>query len=700
MYLVLGEKPSVAQALAKVLGVRQRKDGYLEGNGWIVSWCLGHLAEYVPPEAYDEKYRKWEFSDLPILPGDWKLAVAKDKKKQFEVLKMLLNRSDVDYVVNGCDAGREGELIFKRVYDLSGSRLPVKRLWISSMEDSAIREGFAHLRDGAEYRNLCEASVCRAKADWLIGMNATRAFTTKYYKRLVVGRVQTPTLSMLVERENQINHFQKEKYFNVHLDCDGLEVMKEKIFDQTEAQRIKTACNGASAVVETVASAEKSVNPPKLYDLTTLQRESNRYYGYTAKETLDFTQSLYEKKLVTYPRTDSQYLTEDMGQTAGRVIRLVCEIFDFDSAYPTEPDTKRVMDNKKVSDHHAIIPTAEMESARLSELSRGERDILLLVAARLLCATAQKHIFTETEVTVSCAGEHFTAKGKTIRESGWKAVEEAFRQMQGLKNSSGVEGAALPPVAEGMVFENAAAGVTEHFTSPPKPYSEDTLLSAMETAGNKEFDDGTEKKGLGTPATRAGILEKLVSSGYAVRKGKQILPTADGVDLISVLPEYLKSAAMTAEWENRLLLMEKGQLDSGTFLCGITELVDKMLAECRELPAEETSRFHPREEIGKCPVCGKPVYEGKKNFYCSDRECSFALWKENRYLSGMRKQIDRKMAEDLLREGRTHVTDFYSQKTGRTFPADLFMEAQDGRANFHLEFPKRKGKPKGKSNWK
>ena len=700
MYLVLGEKPSVAQALAKVLGARQRKDGYMEGNGWIVSWCLGHLAEYVSPEAYDERYRKWEFSDLPILPGDWKLAVAKDKKKQFEVLKMLLNRSDVDYVVNGCDAGREGELIFKRVYDLSGSRLPVKRLWISSMEDSAIREGFAHLRDGAEYRNLCEASVCRAKADWLIGMNATRAFTTKYYKRLVVGRVQTPTLAMLVERGNQISHFQKEKYYNVHLDCDGLEVVKEKIFDQTEAQRIKTACYGAPDVVETVALEEKSVNPPKLYDLTTLQRESNRYYGYTAKETLDFTQSLYEKKLVTYPRTDSQYLTEDVGQTAGRVAKLACERFGFASVYPAEPEIGRVMDNKKVSDHHAIIPTAGIGACELSELSRGERDILLLVAARLLCATAQKHIFMETEVTVSCAGERFTAKGKTIQESGWKAVEETFRQMQGLKNSSGVESAALPPVTEGMVFENAAASVTEHFTSPPKPYSEDTLLSAMETAGNKDFDEDTEKKGLGTPATRAGILEKLVSSGYAVRKGKQILPTADGVDLISVLPEYLKSAAMTAEWENRLLLMEKGQLDGGTFLRGITELVDKMLAECRNLPAEETSRFYPREEIGKCPVCGKPVYEGKKNFYCSDRECSFALWKENRYLSGMRKQIDRKMAEDLLREGCTHVTDFYSQKTGKNFTADLFMEAQDRRANFRLEFPKRKGKPKGKSNWK
>lgn len=700
MYLVLGEKPSVAQALAKVLGAKERKDGYLEGNGWIVSWCLGHLAEYVSPEFYDEKYQKWEFSDLPILPEVWELSVAKDKKKQFEVLKKLLNRSDVEYVVNGCDAGREGELIFKRVYDLSGSRLPVKRLWISSMEDSAIREGFAQLKDGKDYENLSEASVCRAKADWLIGMNATRAFTTKYYKRLVVGRVQTPTLAMLVERGNQISHFQKEKYFNVHLDCDGLEVVKEKIFDQTEAQRIKNVCHGASAVVEKAVSTEKSVQPPKLYDLTTLQRESNRYYGYTAKETLDFTQSLYEKKLVTYPRTDSQYLTEDMGQTAETVIRLACEVLGFTSVYPTEPDVKRVMDNKKVSDHHAIIPTAEIENARLSELSKGERDILLLAAARLLCATAQKHIFMETEVSVTCAGEYFTAKGNVIRENGWKAVEAAFRQLQGMKNSGAGESAMLPPVQEGTVIEKVAAGVTEHFTSPPKPYSEDTLLSAMETAGNKEFEEDTEKKGLGTPATRASIIEKLVSSGYAVRKGKQILPTADGADLISVLPEYLKSAAMTAEWENRLLLMEKGQLDSGVFLHDITELIGQMLSECENISAEEQNRFHPREEIGKCPVCGNPVYEGKKNFYCSDHDCAFSLWKENRYLSGMRKQIDRKMAEDLLREGRTHVTDFHSQKTGKNFTADLILEVKDGRANFRLEFPKRKGKPKGKGNWK
>lgn len=697
MYLVIGEKPSVAQALAKVLGAKKRQDGYLEGNGYLVSWCFGHLAEYAAPEAYDEKYQKWEFAELPILPDMWELTVAKDKKAQLGVLKKLLNRKDVEYVVNGCDAGREGELIFQRVYDLSGSRIPVKRLWISSMEDTAIREGFENLKDGTDYEHLREASVCRAKADWLIGMNATRAFTTKYYKRLVVGRVQTPTLAMLVERGKQIADFQKEKYFNIHLSCDGLEVVKEKIFEEREAQRLKAACDGSTAVVEKAESTEKSVQPPKLYDLTTLQREANRYYGYTAKETLDFTQSLYEKKLVTYPRTDSQYLTEDMGQTAKDVIRMVCDTFAFGASVAAEKaEIDRVMDNQKVSDHHAIIPTVQLGSANIGELSKGEQDILKLIAARLLCSTGQKQIYTETSVTVSCAGEEFQAKGKTILDNGWKTVEAAFRSHQGMKTGKNEEKSnTLPAVDQGSVLEPVAARVTEHFTTPPKPYSEDTLLSAMETAGNKEFEEETEKKGLGTPATRASIIEKLVSSGYATRKGKQILPTAEGADLILILPDYLKSAAMTAEWENRLLRMEKGQLDSGDFMKGITGLIDRMLAECRLISAEEQNRFHTREQIGLCPVCGKPVYEGKKNFYCSNRECSFALWKENRYLASMRKSLDKKMAVELLSKGRIYVKDFYSQKTGRTFAADLILETDGGLAVYKMEFPKKKNGKQG-----
>ena len=692
MYLVLAEKPSVSQTIGKVIGAYKRQEGYIEGRDCIVSWCLGHLAEYALPEAYDEKYEKWKWEDLPIIPEEWKMYVAKDKKEQFKIVKKLLNREDLEYVVNACDAGREGELIFERVYELSGSHLPVKRLWISSMEDCAIREGFARLKDGAQYRNLCEAAVCRAKADWLIGMNATRAFSVKYFKRLVVGRVQTPTLTMLVERGEQIAHFQKEKYYNLHLDCHGLEVIKEKLFDVGEVKRLQEACEGETATVESCISVEKSVQPPKLYDLTTLQRESNRCYGYTAKETLDFTQSLYEKKLVTYPRTDSQYLTEDMEQTARAVIAIVCEKYNFSPVYPPEPDVKRIMDNGKVSDHHAIIPTAELGECAVGELPKGEQDILRLVCVRLLCATAQKHVFRETEVLVSCAGVTFRAKGKTIQEMGWKTIEAVFHELSSEKRRKDVEERIIPAVTEGQTFHAVTASISEHFTAPPKPFSEDTLLSAMETAGNPEFEEGTEKKGLGTPATRASIIEKLVSSGYVVRKGKQLLPTQEGTDLVSVLPEYLRSAAMTAEWENRLLQMEKGELHGQEFLNGIIALIDQMLQECGKIVVEEQNRFYPREEIGTCPMCGGPVYESKRNFFCGNRECRFAIWKENRYLSGMKKVIDKRMAVELLKDGRTYVQDLYSQKKGNTFAAYLCLNTKEGKASFRLEFPKKKEK--------
>ena len=618
MYLVIGEKPSVSQTLAKVLGAGKRQDGYLSGADCIVSWCLGHLAEYVSPEVYDSRYEKWEFSQLPILPEHWQLAVARDKKKQFEVLKKLLNRPDLEYVVNACDAGREGELIFKRVYDLSGSRLPVKRLWISSMEDGAVRDGFAHLKDGREYGNLCEAAVCRAKADWLIGMNATRAFTTKYYKRLVIGRVQTPTLAMLVERQEKIDTFVKEPFYKVTLTGDGFTAVSENFKEETEARRLAESCQGEKAVIVKVEKKQKKTMPPKLYDLTTLQREANRFFGYTAQETLQELQELYEDKLVTYPRTDSQYITEDMEQSTMELLEVLPEILPFlegNMGY----DVGRIINNDKVSDHHALLPTKESVKKGFSQLTEKQRNLYCMIGQRLAQAVSKECTY------------------------------------------------------------------------------EDTLLMAMETAGNKEFDAETEKKGLGTPATRAAVIEKLVSSGYALRKGKQILPTVDGKALTAVIPTYLKSAAMTAEWENRLLLIERGQLDGKEFLEGVTELVKTVMEGCKEIPEEELQRFHPREQIGICPLCGSPVYEGKQNFYCSSRECSFALWKENHYLSGMRKQLDKKMAVELLTGGRTHADDFYSRKTGKLFSADLLLDTSEGRVAFQMEFPKKRGrKYKGK----
>ena len=659
--LVVAEKPSVALALAKVLGAYQRQDGYMEGNGYLVSWCVGHLVGLAQPDAYDEIYKKWSRESLPIIPENWKWEVADDKRTQFKVLKDLMFRSDVEELVCATDAGREGELIFRLVYYQAGCKKLFKRLWISSMEDEAIKEGFDNLREGSDYDNLYEAALCRSKADWLVGINGTRLFTTLYNNRLTVGRVQTPTLAMVVERNKQITEFQKQKYFNVHLKAGKLEVHKEKIFDEQEAKKIQDKCNGEDAIVKSVTKAEKNINPPKLYDLTTLQRESNRYFGYTAQKTLDYTQSLYEQKLVTYPRTDSQYLTEDMKETAENMVLAVQMAFDFGTFPPKDYDVNRVINNCKVTDHHAIIPTAEIQKQDLSKLSQGEKDILMLISQRLLSATGEKQRMSETEIKVDCAGEEFQAKGKMVLEMGWKSYEMEFRNRLKNKSKTEAKDEVLPLVAEGDVLHGVTITKTEHFTSPPKQYTEDTLLSAMETAGNEDFDEDTEKKGLGTPATRASMIEKLVSSKYLERKGKQLIPTDAGINLVAVLPEKVKSAKMTAEWENALIEMERGKVKSRTFLTDISQWVNQLIADYGEVSEEEKKRFRSeKEQIGICPRCGAPVYEGDKNFYCSNRECNFCIWKETKWLSGMKKKVSKKMAESLLSKGRVRVTGLYS----------------------------------------
>ena len=694
MYLVIAEKPSVSRALAKVIGAENREEGFLSGKDCIVSWCLGHLAEYIPPDGYDKKYESWKYEDLPIVPEEWKLAVSEEKKEQFYILKRLLNRPDVEYVVNACDAGREGELIFQRVYQLSGSRKPVKRLWISSMEDSAIRKGMAQLKDADEYQNLADAAVCRAKADWLVGMNATRAFTTKYYKKLTVGRVQTPTLAMLVERLEQIKKFRKEKCFNVELDCDGMKAERQKLFDPEEAEKLRSLCDGKDAQVVSCESTEKKVKPPRLYDLTTLQREANRIYGLTAQQTLAAAQGLYEDKLITYPRTDSNFLTEDMETTARQVIHAIHEKYQLIGPFdkPEKPDVSRIMNNKKVSDHHAIIPTIELADANLNDLKDAEQKILFLIAVHTVEATGKDHIYQEITVGIECEGERFQAKGKEILDLGWKIYEACFRNPDGIAIEDINETAKeqLPKVKKGQIFYHVEAKVTEHFPSPPKPYTEDTLLAAMETAGNKEFDTDTEKKGLGTPATRASIIEKLVHSQYASRKGKQIVATEDGQSLIEILPDYLKSASMTAEWENQLLEMEHGKIRPEQFLTGIRKLITMVLNGCDQISWAEAGRFQSRESIGTCPVCGSLIYEGKKNYYCSSRECNVALWKEARYLQNMRKTINQRMAAELLKNGSTHVRDLYSVKKDMYFEADLVMKTEDdGKVVFSLSFPKK-----------
>lgn len=673
-YLVIAEKPSVSKSIAKVIGAYRQEDGYLEGGDCVVSWCLGHLAEYAAPEHYDERYENWRFEDLPILPVEWKLLVHNTKKPQFNVLRKLLRSKKFDYVVNACDAGREGEAIFRRVYALAGSNLPIKRLWISSMEDAAIQQGFENLKDGAAYDNLFAASECRAKADWLIGMNGTRAFTKKYGRKQTIGRVQTPTLAMLAERQTKIQNFVKEPYYKVELSGGGIVAVSEQMTQEQDADTMRAACDGQCAVVGRIGRKRAEKKPPKLYDLTTLQREANRYYGLTASQTLQAAQELYEEKLVTYPRTDSQFVTEDMRKTVESLV-LALDGQTVDVSY--------VINNSKVTDHHAILPTMQGAKCNKEKLSETKQKILSLIIWKLVQAVQPSFIYEDVLVTVCCQGRNFTAKYKDVLQPGYTAKPVPFAEPEKDKDVP------LPKKMEqGMVLPVVRAEKKQGFTSPPKVYTEDTLLSAMETAGNKEFEKDTEKKGLGTPATRAAILEKLVSSGYVQRKGKQMIPTEDGVAAIRNIPDYLKSASMTAEWENDLLRMERGEIKPHDFMKGIHGLLDKMLADLRQIPTVAAAPYYNKVSVGSCPVCGNPVHESKLSFCCADRSCKFALWKESRYLSKMRKTLDKKMAVDLLKKGRTHVKDFYSAKKDKTFAADLVMRVEEGRAQYSLEFPK------------
>ena len=689
MILVIAEKPSVGAAIGKVLGASSRKDGYLEGNNYIVSWCVGHLVGLADASSYDERFAKWRYSDLPIVPEEWLFEVPKDKQKQFKVLCDLMRDKRVTELVCATDAGREGELIFRLVYKKAGCTKPFKRLWISSLEDSAIREGFAHLRDSGEYDRLYEAALARSKADWIVGINGTRLFSTLYHKKLVVGRVQTPTLAMLVEREGKITTFHKEKYFNVHISKDSLTADMEKVKTEDEAKAIAAACDKKQAVVSYLKKETKTVNPPKLYDLTTLQREANRYYGFTAQQTLDLVQSLYEKKLLTYPRTDSQFITEDMESTARQVIGIVSRKVPLFEGIIHEPDIGRITNNAKVTDHHAIIPTVPLENQDLTELPESEQKIIRLVAMRLLSATGEKHIYDETSVTLTCEGYEFKAKGKTVVQDGWKSVERCFKETLKSKEKDEPE-RSLPSLNEKDILSSVDSSVTEHYTSPPKPYTEDSLLSAMETAGNAEFDDDTEKKGLGTPATRAGIIEKLVKGGFVERKGKSLVPTKDGNNLVCVLPEQITSPTMTAEWENTLMQIERGNADSNKFLSGIVGMTSELVKAYPFLSDSEANRFDTgRESIGKCPRCGLPVYVGKGNYYCSNKECSFCMWEDNKFFSSKKKKLTKKIAAELLDKGWCRVTGLYTPKRPQLYDAVIRLDDTGGKyVSFKMEFDK------------
>ena len=689
MILVIAEKPSVGAAIGKVLGASCRKDGYLEGNNYIVSWCVGHLVGLADASSYDERFAKWRYSDLPIVPDEWLFEVPKDKQKQFKVLRDLMLDKRVTELVCATDAGREGELIFRLVYKKAGCTKPFKRLWISSLEDNAIREGFAHLRSSGEYDRLYEAALARSKADWIVGINGTRLFSTLYHKKLVVGRVQTPTLAMLVEREGKISTFHKEKYFNVHISKENLTADLEKVKTEEEAKAVAAACDKKQAVVSSLKKETKTVNPPRLYDLTTLQREANRYYGFTAQQALDLVQSLYEKKLLTYPRTDSQFITEDMESTARQVIGIVSRKLPLFGGITHEPDIGRITNNAKVTDHHAIIPTVQLEKQDLGELPESEQKIIRLVAMRLLSATGEKHIYDETSVTLTCEGYEFRAKGKTVVQDGWKAIERRFKESLKSKEKDEPE-RSLPSLNEKDILSSVDASVIEHYTSPPKPYTEDSLLSAMETAGNAEFDDDTEKKGLGTPATRAGIIEKLVKGGFVERKGKSLVPTKDGNNLVCVLPEQITSPTMTAEWENTLMQIERGNADADKFLSGIVEMTSELVKAYPFLSEAEANRFDTgRESIGKCPRCGSPVYMGKGNYYCSNKECSFCMWEDNKFFSSKKKKLTKKIAAELLDKGWCRVTGLYTPKRPQLYDAVIRLDDTGGKyVSFKMEFEK------------
>ena len=689
--LVIAEKPSVARSIAAVIGATDRQEGYLQGNGYLVSWCIGHLVSFADAGMYDERFKKWRYEDLPIIPESWRLTVPPDKRERFDTLRTLLRSEEVSEVINACDAGREGELIFRTVYHLAGCTKPMKRLWISSMEDSAIREGFAHLKPGRDYDPLHQSALCRAKADWLIGINATRLFSVLYHKTLTVGRVQTPTLKMLADRDARITGFQKEKYHIVHIAGGGVEAASDRFLDPGEAESVKTACGGARAVCASIQREKKTEQPPKLYDLTTLQREANRLFGFTAKQTLDYAQTLYEKRLLTYPRTDSRFLSDDMEQTAAGIVAGIVPVLPFMEGAAFSPEIRRVMNSAKVSDHHAIIPTAEFVKQGFSGLADSERKLLSLVCCKLLCAVAPAHEYEAVTAVFTCAGQEFTAKGKTVLAAGWKDIDRRFRAS--LKTDADEDGgdvAELPELAEGQVFEDVAASVTEHYTSPPKPYTEDTLLSAMERAGAEDMPDDAERKGLGTPATRASILEKLVQMGFVQRKGKQLLPTKDGINLAAVLPETLTSPALTAEWETRLSEIAKGEADPDEFMAGIEAQARDLVTAYSCISEDKQKLFQTeRVAVGTCPRCGETVYEGKKNYYCGNRACQFVMWKNDRFFEEREKVFTPKIAAALLKHGKVKIKGLFSPKTGKTYDGTVLLADTGGKyVNFRMEWKK------------
>lgn len=689
MKLIITEKPSVGQSIGRVLGASKRCDGYLEGNGYLVSWCVGHLVELAEPQVYDNRYEKWSRSDLPILPERWQYRVTAATKKQFGILKTLMRRDDVESLVNCCDAGREGELIFRLVYHQCGCKKPFERLWISSMEDAAIKEGFAKLRPGTEYDALYEAALCRERADWMVGINATRLFSCLYGQTLNVGRVMTPTLAMVVLREAAIRGFVPEPFYTVQIVPGGFHADGERMKEKDAAAGIVELCrNTGKAMVTKVEQKEKTEKAPALYDLTSLQRDANRLLGFTAQQTLDYTQSLYEKKLVTYPRTDSRYLTDDMAGMLPGLVAMVQKKCSICPDVPAPVNAVQVINSKKVSDHHAIIPTKTLEGADLSELPGGEKAVLELVALRLVCAVGEPYRYLESVMELDCAGHTFKAKGKSVISPGWKAYA-------GKQDEKEEPAAELPVLEERAELPLASVELKEGKTSPPRHFTEDLLLSAMEAAGAKEMPKEAERRGIGTPATRAAIIEKLVQKGFVERRGdkktKILIPTSKGEALVTVVPEQIQSPSMTAEWEEKLLLMERGSYEPRQFMGEISAMVSDLVRDSKRVDSAETLLPQKGAVMGRCPACGAEVLDRPKGYFCSNKECRFALWKNNRYFDSIGKKLTSTIAGKLITTGRVKLKGCKSAKTGKSFDATLVLSTgEDGQAQFSMEFEKKK----------
>lgn len=701
MKLVLAEKPSVAQSLAKVLGANKRCDGYLEGNGYIVSWCVGHLVELSPPEAYDEAYAKWRLSDLPILPATWKYQVSASTRKQFGILKKLMKRDDVESLVCATDAGREGELIFRLVYHQAGCRKPFERLWISSMEDQAIKDGFAHLEPSTKYDALYEAALCRERADWIVGMNATRLFSCLYHQTLNIGRVMTPTLAMVVMRDAEIAAFKPKPFYTVQLGLNGITAASRRFDEKGDAQQLLAKCKETmKAVIKSMDRKEKTERAPLLYDLTGLQRDANRILGFTAQQTLDYTQALYEKKLVTYPRTDSRYLTDDMKPMLPSLISQVAEKIGVDASALKSDDNTEITadvmcDSRKVSDHHAIIPTKTMCAADFAEFPSGEKAILQLIVVRLLCAAAPDYRYAEDTIVLTCGGEEFSKKIKTVLFGGWKDIWQRFYPVKD-KEKEAYTGPTLSP---DTFVSLSQAEIKEGKTTAPKRFTEDTLLSAMETAGAEDIPEDAERKGLGTPATRAGTIEKLVQKGFMERKGdkktRYLVSTDKGNSLITVMPEQIQSASMTADWEQKLLRMEHGDYEPRDFMREITDMISGLVQNYEAVKGAETL-MSDHKRVGACPCCQADVLEKQKGWFCSNKECRFVLWRDNAFFKSIGKHLSSGMVEKLLSDGRIRLKDCKSQKSGKNYNATLLLSTEEnGQANFHLEFENSRSGTKG-----